>query len=482
MQPLKSNLKLTLQMLFIIAVLSNQLMAQGLTIGSGTTLTGGSSAITLPGNWSNSGTFTAGTGTVIFNGSGGNQTITKTGGESFYNLTVNKSSGDVQLLSDISVSGTAALTSGDIDLNGKVLSLGTAGTLSETAGNTAKGTSGTITATRTLNNPSSDNVAGMGAEITSTANLGSTSITRGHTVQTGAANSSIKRFYDISPATNTGLSATLVFHYDDSELNGLTESTLKLYRSADTGSTWTEMGSTVNTTNNTVTLNGISAFSRWTLGSTASPLPVELTSFKANVIDNSVILNWETATEVNNYGFEIQRAPVVQNGNNLRGQGTHTGNGDLEGYTAIGFVNGNGNSNSPKNYSFTDENISAGKYNYKLKQIDTDGKFEYSNIVEININKKIPNKFKLSQNYPNPFNPTTVISFSIPEAAKIKLTVYNTLGQKIKTLANGTFAAGIHSVHFNTDNAASAGIYLYRITAVSDNKTFTQVRKMILLK
>ncbi len=209
-------------LLWLTALLNLSVLGQGIKISSGTTLTGGSATVTLSGNWSNSGTFTAGIGTVIFNGATGNQTIANSNGETFNNLTINKAGGDVQLSNNITVNGTLTLTSGDVDLNGKTITLGSSATLSETAGNTVKGTSGTITATRTLNAPSLENVAGMGAEITSAANLGSTSITRGHAVQTGSGNNSILRYFDITPTTNTGLNATLFFYYDESELNSLT--------------------------------------------------------------------------------------------------------------------------------------------------------------------------------------------------------------------------------------------------------------------
>ena len=275
MQSLKINLKLSFQMMFILAVLSNLLMAQGITIKSGTTFTGGSASITLSGNWSNSGTFAAGTSTVLFNGASGNQKIANSGGETFNNLTVNKAGGDVQLSNNITVNGTLTLTSGDVDLNSKIISLGSSATLSETTGNTVKGTTGSITTTRSINAPGSNNIGGMGAELTSSADLGSTIITRGHTAQTGSGNTGITRYFDITPTTNTGLNATFVFHYDDSELNALTESELILFKSIDGGINWTQVGGTVNTTNNTVTLTGLDGFSMWTLGSSSLPLPVE---------------------------------------------------------------------------------------------------------------------------------------------------------------------------------------------------------------
>jgi hypothetical protein len=127
-------------------------------------------------------------------------------------------------------------------------------------------------------------------------------------------------------------------------------------------------------------------------------LPVELNSFTVKAKNGQVILNWRTETEVNNYGFEVERCAL---------------SAECQVWEKIGFINGNGNSNSVKEYSFTDKNPKGGsKYQYRLKQIDNDGHFEYSEIVEVEV---VPVKFELSQNYPNPFNPSTVISYSVFE-------------------------------------------------------------------
>ncbi len=191
-----------------------------------------------------------------------------------------------------------------------------------------------------------------------------------------------------------------------------------------------------------------------------TPLPVELTSFSAATNGSTVNLSWNTATEINNYGFEIQKSGV--------------GSQKTE-WSAIGFVNGNGNSNSPKNYSFIDDNVTAGKYSYRLKQIDNDGQFEYSKTVEVNLGA--PKKFELSQNYPNPFNPTTTISYNIPEATNVKLTIFNILGQEIRTLVNEFKEAGVHTVNFNASELNS-GLYIYKLQA----GTFTLTKKMTLIK
>ena len=122
-----------------------------------------------------------------------------------------------------------------------------------------------------------------------------------------------------------------------------------------------------------------------------------------------------------------------------------------------------------------DDNITAGKYSYRLKQIDNDGQFEYSKTIEVDFG--VPTKFELSQNYPNPFNPSTIIKFSLPEASNVKLTIFNILGQEVKTLVNEFKEVGVHNINFNSDGIDS-GVYIYRIEAGS----FTQTRKMTLIK
>ena len=197
------------------------------------------------------------------------------------------------------------------------------------------------------------------------------------------------------------------------------------------------------------------------------PTPVELTSFSASVNGDVVVLNWKTATEVNNYGFEIQRSIVLV--------GTDEQPPEFE---TIGFVEGHGNSNSPKEYNFVDNDIALrGIVKYRLKQIDIDGHFEYSDILEINLSSSALTKFELSQNYPNPFNPTTVISYSLPETAQVTLKVFDALGKEVATLANQKQAEGNYKVYFNATDL-SAGVYFYKINAGK----FSSIKKMLLLK
>jgi hypothetical protein len=179
------------------------------------------------------------------------------------------------------------------------------------------------------------------------------------------------------------------------------------------------------------------------------PLPVELVSFKARVINNQVKLIWDTETEVDNYGFEVERVAYKKGNNELI-------------WNKLGFVEGYGNSNSPKQYSFTDENPAGGnKLLYRLKQIDTDGQFSYSNGIEVDIDF---NEFVLFQNYPNPFNPVTKIKFKLQKSGMARLVVYNVIGEKVRSLLNEVMEEGIHEVEFNAINLPS-GIYIYRLEA-----------------
>jgi sugar lactone lactonase YvrE len=197
-----------------------------------------------------------------------------------------------------------------------------------------------------------------------------------------------------------------------------------------------------------------------------SPLPVELNSFTAQSEGNGVLLNWKTATEVNNYGFDVDRK---------------SGNAGSE-WVKVGFVNGSGNSNSTKEYTFTESNIKAGKYSYRLKQIDKDGGIKYSAEAEVEI-KPIPTEYVLQQNYPNPFNPTTVIKYSLPFDSRVSIKVYNLTGQEVKVLKDEVISAGSQEVQFNSQGLTS-GVYFYRLNAESlDGKQqYSSVKKMTFLK
>ncbi|MBK8550212.1 MAG: hypothetical protein IPL53_03805 [Ignavibacteria bacterium] len=185
----------------------------------------------------------------------------------YYTLRINNPAG-ATLPGNISIPDTLAVIFGDLNLNGKIITITPAGYMTETTGNVVFGTTGYITTTRNIGSPSSLNVAGMGAILTSAVNLGVTEIKRGHTVQTGLnGGTSIKRYYDITPTVNTGLNATLVYKFDDTELNGKPEPSLKLFKSTNSGSTWLFMGGNVNIATNSITITGLTSFSRWSADS-----------------------------------------------------------------------------------------------------------------------------------------------------------------------------------------------------------------------
>jgi hypothetical protein len=186
-------------------------------------------------------------------------------------------------------------------------------------------------------------------------------------------------------------------------------------------------------------------------------VPVELTSFAASVNEGNVTLKWTTATETNNQGFELQR----QSGSNE--------------FQKVSYVPGYGTTTEAKSYSYVDEKMNSGNYSYRLKQVNYDGSYEYSEVVAVEVTTPI--EYALAQNYPNPFNPGTIISYSIPQNGLVTLEVYNLLGEKVASLINEVKEAGRYEVKFDASKLAS-GIYVYSLKSGS----FNSVKKMLLMK
>lgn len=228
---------------------------------------------------------------------------------------------------------------------------------------------------------------------------------------------------------------------------------------------WTEVGGAVSASSSTgsATWSGISALGQFVAVYEESALPVELTSFTAAGQRLNAELRWSTATEVNNNGFRLQRKKADTTA--------------AAPWTDVAFVPGNGTSNAPHEYSYTDRHQKAGRYRYRLQQIDNDGRSGYSQQVEVSVGAA-PLVFGLSQNYPNPFNPATAIEFTVPATARATLKVYNLVGQEVATIFDGIAEAGTyHAARFDASQLAS-GIYFARL--VSNNKT--QIKKMVLMK
>ena len=191
-------------------------------------------------------------------------------------------------------------------------------------------------------------------------------------------------------------------------------------------------------------------------------IPVEMTSFTANILNNNVLLEWETSTENNNLGFEVQRRRLSDDGQNSE-------------WIRLDFLKGYGTTTETHNYSFTDICVKPGYYSYRLKQIDFDGSFKYSKETEVEMDS--PDQFILNQNYPNPFNPSTKIIFQIPQKRLVTLLVFDVLGNEVATLVNEEKPIGYYEIDFNASSLPS-GIYFYSLSSGN----YLSTKKMILLK
>lgn len=187
-------------------------------------------------------------------------------------------------------------------------------------------------------------------------------------------------------------------------------------------------------------------------------LPVELKTFNYEFQNGDIILNWSTATEINNWGFEIERRSLEDD------------------WRTIAFVNGKGTSTELQEYSYTDDlfGVQPGLYFYRLKQIDYSGSYEYSEELEINVPLK---DFSLFQNYPNPFNPITKIKYSIPESGHVSLIVTDILGKEVSKLVDEIIEPGYYETEFNGEKLSS-GLYFYTLSSEKNSTT----RKMLLMK
>ncbi|MEF8794850.1 MAG: T9SS type A sorting domain-containing protein [Salinivenus sp.] len=354
--------------------------------------------------------------------------------------------------------GTVTVENGGVwDLDGTTVDLGPAGStarIAESGGGRFAG--GPLTAVRALSRPSSADPAGLGIEISASKNLGDVTVTRGHGVQTAPnGNESIERYYEVSPSqNNSGLSATLTFSYTDDELNGRTESTLAFFKSSDGGSTWSEEGyDSRDASANTVTLGGITSFSRWTLGSTDNPLPVELVSFEGRSIGDGVRLVWRTASETGNSGFAVQRKIDP-------GTGTHS-------WQKVGFVDSQaegGTSTQAHTYRLTDTDLpyAADSMRYRLRQVDVDGSTQLSDPVTVARSRV--QRAELRETFPNPARRQVTVRYAVPDRSRpgdVTLRLYDTLGRQVRSMTVAA-EAGRHEVQLDVQDLAS-GVYFLRL-------------------
>jgi len=335
----------------------------------------------------------------------------------FARLIVSKTgSARLQLLQHISVIEELNFTSGLLDLNNFHIDLATTGMLSgENETTHAIGSNGGyIQVINTLNAPASADPGHLGAIITSAQNFGSTTIRRGHQSQVNGSGqgSSILRYYDISPANNNGLNATLHFSYLDAELNSLDENSLVFWKSSDNINWSNEDFTSRNTTANFVEKTGIDAFSRWTLSSATNPLPVDFILFNARCENNNIILTWKTAQEFNSSHFNIERY-----------MGTNQ-------WMVVGSMPAAGTSNTQLTYSFIDNNPSAGGL-YRIAEYDIDGHVKYTSIIRSDCNLKEDWKV-----WPNPVMNDLWINISTLAQSKIIIKIFDSKGTMINLQQN----------------------------------------------
>lgn len=362
--------------------------------------------------------FTTGTGgSVIFNGSslrtiGGSHSIR------FYHLesAMIGTGSDLQLDTNVQIDGNLKMTSGNINLNGKMMSLSTTSTiLNETNNRRIFGTSGFIRTTRPLNAPNNLNIGGLGLVLSSTTNLGNTTIERGHQQQNNLnGNISILRYYNIQPTSNSGLNASIELNYFDNELIGQNESDLQLSQSTNNGSSWTTLGGTIHSNNNYLALSGINAFdTRLTLIGPITNLPIESLNFQAVLVDQKTVrLDWSTTIELDNDYFEIQRST------------------DGIQFESINKIAGAGTSYDRQVYVDWDNTPPLGHVYYRLKQVDIDQTSSFSPIRHVYLKEADNNLLAL---YPNPLVLPKPLHLTVQKTGTYQITIYNGLGTIVFT-------------------------------------------------
>jgi len=317
----------------------------------------------------------------------------------FESLTINKTSGEVLLDNDIKVTGNITMTNGDINLNGKILDLGTTGSIiNETNINKIYSTSTAsyVKVIRTIGSSTTINPGNIGLSLVTTSALGSTEIRRrNEIVDVGSSNMSINRVYSVFPSTNNGsLNATLNVNYFNSELNGLNENSLVTYRRPSSSSPWINKGGTnVQTTlvgGGTGIIQNLNwmEFSEVTLATDASPLPIELLNFEVICYSNNVRALWTTASEYNNNYFTLERSK------------------DGQTWEVVGNIPGAVNSTMSINYSYEDLKPYRGIGYYRLSQTDYNGEIKIFNTASTDCT---PNYSGLISVYPNPSSNVFII-------------------------------------------------------------------------
>ena len=356
--------------------------------------------------------------------------------------------------------GTLTLSSGVVSLDGGTLYVGSGGLLEESGGRIDTTATLVTAPVRSFSDPATaDLLGGLGFTITTTISPGDVTVTRGHTPQIQYGNPSIRRYYDVSATTNTGLDATVVFHYHEAELNSNGEADLVLFRSIDGGTTWTLAGGTVDTDANTITMSGVDSFARWTAAISTTPLPVELVTFEGRADGAAVILRWTTASETNNAGFGLQRRSA-----------------SAPQWQTITFVEGQGTTGAAQSYEHRLSDLAPGTYRFRLQQVDLDGTASYS--AEVTVEVGMAEAYQLTAPYPNPFTPSTAFTLSVRQTQPVRVEVVDALGRRVALLHDGVLEGGQgHAFTFEAADLPS-GLYLVR----AQGAAFQASRAIVLAK
>ncbi len=399
------------------------------------------------------GTLSYASGSTLEYNSGTSDFVQATGGEltaEVHNLLIKNPAGD-SLKSNVTVNGALSCQQGFLYTGNYFATLAAEAILTESNSSNVQGT---IQLTRALSQSIPDTFNGLGLRITAIgAAPGATTVIRTTGRHYGVGgNQSINRSFSISPATNSGLNAAMVFRYRESELNGLAESELGLFRSANNGASWDSLGGFVDPGANTLTLTGIQSFSLWTAGRAGVPLAVELAGFSALAAEWAITLSWRTESENGSYQWIVERSDAESGP-----------------FVELGRVAAAGNSQVPRDYTWSDIAVREGKtYYYRIGELGLDGRIAYFGPVSCKLGRGRPQAALVLGCAPNPFWQMTTIRYQIAEPGKMSLKIYNISGQLVRRIEQGLLAPGYYQVRWDgaDDNGTrlSAGVYLYRIS------------------
>lgn len=438
-----------------------------LTLDAATTA---STSITLTGNWTNNATYSPGTHTVTFLGTAG-QVLSGSANTGFHNLTINKSGANVTMQRAVSLTGNlafASYTQGCIVLGNNDLSLSASSSLNGYTASAFIVTDGNGMLIRAgVGNtpvvfpvgPSASSCNPVTIVNAGTLDAFSVRVQEGFDNMPNLPNAVVNRQWTITESNSGGSDVTLSMKWCSSEEGSGFSRTSPLCVGRWAGSFWVPASASYCDNYDgtyTATASGLDTFSQFGVGNTGA-LPVELTSFSARLKGADAMLKWTTATETNNFGFDVERSA------------------DRERWQRVGFVPGHGNSASPKDYAFTDEGAAlvAPLLYYRLKQIDRDGTTENSAVAEVRAGAT---GFELAQNYPNPFAGATTLNYSLQQDEHVTLRLYSLLGNKIAVLAEGLRSAGSHALALDPGSLGlQPGRYLCVLRAGGHIQTQTLV-------